>query len=508
MSTLAISNTLLAKLTPKDREYDVRDSRVKGFMVRVQASGNMSYVVQYARGRRLNLGRVGILTPSEAREKAVKILADYAKGLDPKQAKTQEKGTATLKEFLDEKYASWVKAHNRSGSEAIKMIERNFAALLNRPLNQIKVQDIENWRTKKLQGNNVKAYAQILMGKKGKPTEKAKKHTIYIYRGHNPEFAFARVVHRDNFSETLNLSKLAIGSKKKSRLLNFLDALPWPQKEIDMQLPINLHSHLMDLIISNCKHLAMKPNTINRAITPLRSAISKAVEWGIIKEHGLSGLKPLKYDDSRVRYLSSDEKTRLFVALREREEKLKKRRARANTCRQKRGQKLHSEIGDDNFADYLLPMITITLNTGVRRIELFQLKREHINLEQGTLFVEKSKNYLARHIPLNKTAVKTLKIWIKQTACMDSDYLFPSPLDPKKPMGSVKKAWMNLIRERAKIKNFHWHDLRHDFASHLVMKEVSLYAVQKLMGHQKIDQTMKYAHLAPDFIAESVGRLD
>ncbi|WP_423062682.1 tyrosine-type recombinase/integrase [Candidiatus Paracoxiella cheracis] len=60
----------------------------------------------------------------------------------------------------------------------------------------------------------------------------------------------------------------------------------------------------------------------------------------------------------------------------------------------------------------------------------------------------------------------------------------------------------------AGIKNLRWHDLRHDFASNLVMKEVSLYAVQKLLGHKKIDQTMKYAHLAPDFIAESVRRLD
>lgn len=46
------------------------------------------------------------------------------------------------------------------------------------------------------------------------------------------------------------------------------------------------------------------------------------------------------------------------------------------------------------------------------------------------------------------------------------------------------------------------------FTSNLVMREVSLYDVQKLLGHKKVDQAMKYAHLGPDFISDSVKRLD
>ena len=66
------------------------------------------------------------------------------------------------------------------------------------------------------------------------------------------------------------------------------------------------------------------------------------------------------------------------------------------------------------LADHLMPMIILTLNTGLRRGELFRLKREHIKLgQQPTLFVEKSKNYLARHVPLNQTAVEMLTVWLK-----------------------------------------------------------------------------------------------
>lgn len=222
MPTVSITNSLIAKLKPKDKVYDVRDSRLKGFMVRVHPTGNMSYVIQYARGQRINLGRVGVLMPPQAREKAIKVLADYARGCDPQQAKKQKQGTPTLKVFINKDYGPWIKTHNISGSEALKTIDRHFSYLFDRPLDQIKVRDIEKWRIDKL--------------------------------------------------------------KKKT----------------------------------------MKMNTINRTITSLRSAISKAVEWGVIKEHSFSGLKTLKCDDTRIRYLGEDEKKRLLRALEAREERLKK----------------------------------------------------------------------------------------------------------------------------------------------------------------------------------------
>jgi len=46
---------------------------------------------------------------------------------------------------------------------------------------------------------------------------------------------------------------------------------------------------------------------------------------------------------------------------------------------------------------------------------------------------------------------------------------------------------------------FVWHDIRHTFASRLVMAGVPLKAVQELMGHRSIEMTARYAHLAPDY---------
>jgi len=400
-----ISASLINRLKPKEKEYDVRDTKTEGFLIRVLPSGKMRYVAQYARGRRINVGKVGVMKPEDARGKAADIIRDYEKGIDPKTAALKAKGMPTLRAFLDDDYAPWVKAHNESGEEAIKTIERHFSSLLGKKLDKITVQELEKWRTKKLESK------------------------------------------------------------------------------------------------------AMQVNTVNRTITPLRSAISKAVEWGILDEHVLKGVKTLKCDDTRVRYLSAAETEKIFEVLNKREESVKAGRARANEWRKKRGKPLYPEYKKKDFIDHFLPMVIVTLNTGVRRSELFRLKRRYVNLEDNTLFVEKSKNYMARHIPLNKTAQKALKQWLKQTEAIESAYVFPSPRNPEKHVSSIKTVWTN-VRDDCKVEDLRWHDLRHDFASKLVMKEVSLYTVQKLLGHKKISQTMKYAHLAPDFMAESVGRLD
>ncbi len=59
----------------------------------------------------------------------------------------------------------------------------------------------------------------------------------------------------------------------------------------------------------------------------------------------------------------------------------------------------------------------------------------------------------------------------------------------------------------AGIENFHWHDLRHSFASRLVMAGVDLRTVQELLGHKTIAMTVRYSHLAPTHLQEAVERL-
>jgi site-specific recombinase XerD len=73
-------------------------------------------------------------------------------------------------------------------------------------------------------------------------------------------------------------------------------------------------------------------------------------------------------------------------------------------------------------------------------------------------------------------------------------------------MNNVNKSWLGLVTA-AKLQAFRFHDLRHHFASRLVMASVDLNTVRELLGHADIKMTLRYSHLAPDKLADAVATL-
>ena len=133
----------------KSKPFEIWDSRLSGFVLRIQPSGARSYYAQIGRGKRIAIGKVGELTPDEARERCQKVLGNVAHGRAPLHEIDGAEGL-TLGEFITDTYAPWAKAHRRDASKTLDRIKLHFENWYGRPLSGITVEEIERWRLKRI----------------------------------------------------------------------------------------------------------------------------------------------------------------------------------------------------------------------------------------------------------------------------------------------------------------------------------------------------------------------
>ncbi|AHZ72109.1 putative phage integrase family site specific recombinase [Pseudomonas mandelii JR-1] len=245
-----------------------------------------------------------------------------------------------------------------------------------------------------------------------------------------------------------------------------------------------------------------KPSTVNRKMGSISGVFSRAVEWEYIATHPLAKLKQLKVDSlGKVRYLNADETRRLREALDARQDEARAERETANKWRADRRKEQMQSLLQLPFTDHLKSLVLVSLNTGMRRGELFDLKWSAVNFQTKTITAigATTKTSDTRHIPMNRETIGVLEDWQKQVG--KSQYVFPNQEGDR--LEDVKSAWLKLLK-RANIEDFRWHDMRHDFASRLVMAGVPLNTVRDLLGHADIKMTLRYAHLAPGTKAAAV----
>jgi integrase len=248
--------------------------------------------------------------------------------------------------------------------------------------------------------------------------------------------------------------------------------------------------------------------TVNREWGRLRAALGKAQEWEIIgapvkvKRLTLAGTEGM-----RTRYLTAEERGRLLAALDDREQRRREERGRMIKWQRERDQPLFAEHG--TYTDHLKPLVLLALNTGMRRGEALGLTWGAIDFSRRQIHVEAatSKSGQSRDIPMTAEARVVLRAWHDQQApAGPAAYLFALP-NGTRLQGIAHKTWGELTKA-AKIKEFRFHDLRHDYASRLVMANVDLYSVSKLLGHSDIAMTQRYAHLTPDYLRAAVRKLE
>ncbi|MFH2203385.1 MAG: site-specific integrase, partial [Elusimicrobiota bacterium] len=215
------------------------------------------------------------------------------------------------------------------------------------------------------------------------------------------------------------------------------------------------------------------PNTVNKDISILKSALRKARVW----EYSAPTLDQL----ASVRRLKREKRHPFFFQKKVVADLLK---------------------GLDGF---WRTVVLIGVYAGLRRGELLSLRWEDVDFVSGMLKVVprdgwSPKDREPREIPMCKALRKHLKAW--RAACGRGEKVLPWD----KPFGAFSSAFTRILRN-AGIKRGSLHALRHTFASWLAIAGVDTARIAKLMGHSSIVTTQIYTHLMPSDLKDVVEKL-
>jgi hypothetical protein len=147
-----IGETLLSSsmTRPRSKPFEIYDSRLRGFTLRVQPSGHCSYYARFGRNRRIALGNVESLTPLEARERCRKVLGNVVHGNHPLHGINGSDGM-TLGMFIADAYTTWIRASRpRTAANTLEKLHRHFRTWYPEPLTAITVERIESWKARRL----------------------------------------------------------------------------------------------------------------------------------------------------------------------------------------------------------------------------------------------------------------------------------------------------------------------------------------------------------------------
>ncbi|MCK4858078.1 MAG: site-specific integrase [candidate division Zixibacteria bacterium] len=209
----------------------------------------------------------------------------------------------------------------------------------------------------------------------------------------------------------------------------------------------------------------VSPATLNRELACLKHMFTKAIQWDMTRTNPVKAVRMLKENNARIRYLTKEEIVRLF----------------------------------NELDDSLKPVVAFALYTGLRKGEILKLTWNDIDFHQQLIFVKNSKNGEKREIPLPEPVFRNLKVLPKR-----STHVFD--FGEYSRIECIRRGFTSALK-RAGITDFTFHDLRHTFASHLVMSGVDLLTVKELLGHKSINMTLRYAHLSPDHKRKAVASL-
>ena len=250
--------------------------------------------------------------------------------------------------------------------------------------------------------------------------------------------------------------------------------------------------------------------SIQRVYGAFKTLLNDAVRKQHIKDSPIGSVNLDKYHRPQQgikkvnerKYLTQEQVTSLMEAL-DRYQDMKRQKRENSRIH---GKPHLPSLDDFTYVDFVKPAILFMFYTGFRPGDIRTLKWEEVKLTGKTPSVIKAiektkhKNNAPQTFPLTPDLVNVLKEWKTQNKNPTKGLVFPSDKGTERTKRFLSDPWKNHIRPLANLPDdFDLYNLRHNFASWLVMSSADLLTVAKLMGHSDTKMIEKhYGHLAPE----------
>lgn len=270
---------------------------------------------------------------------------------------------------------------------------------------------------------------------------------------------------------SMNLTKsyLIDVSLTFKKLKNFL------QNDIPLH---KLNSSILDKFLSD---ISIKSKfQAKKCHANLKSAFNKAITWNYLNNNPLKDIKASKPPTNNPIFITEDEL---------------------------------DLIVEKETNQTLRDIYVFAFNTGMRLREIANLKWNQISFPDGIIKVQNTNEFTTkgkkeRIIPMNEKTLLVLQSGLPKVFTLnDSGYVFTKDGKKFNP-DYISKMFKRALRSVKSInQKIHFHDLRHSFATHLISKGASIYAVKELLGHQDIKTTQIYTHSTVDWLKETFRKV-
>jgi integrase len=257
------------------------------------------------------------------------------------------------------------------------------------------------------------------------------------------------------------------GSQQRDRLILARFATRWGKLLLRDLTALLIEAYLAKRLVQ------VSFATVSKELGVLKAAFRCAIRWGWASRSPLVGIALNQEGTARTRWLSDDEETRLLA----------------------------------HCPAWLRDIVIVGLDTGLRPGNLVGLQRMWVQSGEPCLIVPREQTKtkkLPLTIPLTRRATDIVHRYLESGR---SEYLFVSQAGHAYTCAEINRA-LQRAAVKAGLRDICLYTLRHSFISRLVQAGVSLPEVAARAGHRDIRMTMRYAHLAPQHLRNSIATLE